>query len=86
MPDRTIVIDVPVELGLERARRTNVPDRLEQESVAFHERVRQGFLAIAAAEPERVRVVDGTQNLHEVFAAVEAAVADLFPELELPRG
>lgn len=82
-PDRTVVIDVPAVLGLERARRTNVPDRLEQESVDFHERVRQGFLAIAAAEPARVRVVDGTRDIHEVYYAAAFEVADLFPDVDL---
>lgn len=86
VPDRTIVIDVPIELGLERAGRSNIPDRLEQESPEFHDRVRQGFLAIAAAEPDRVRVVDGTLDLPEVYDAIVAALADLFPELESPRG
>jgi dTMP kinase len=60
-PDLTLLLDVPVAIGLERAGRRSAPDRFEQQAQQFHERVRQAYLAIAAAEPRRVRVVDASQ-------------------------
>lgn len=74
-PDLTIVLDVPVEVGLARAARQRRPDRYEADERAFHERVRQGFLAIAAAEPERCAVVDATRPADEVRAAVLRLIA-----------
>ena len=61
-PDRTYLIDVPIELGLERAKqRTDVPpDRFESESRAFFEAVRTRYLEIARREPERIVVLRGT--------------------------
>ncbi len=55
-PDLTVLLDVDPELGLQRL---NAPDRLESEPVAFHQRVRQSFLALAAADPEHYLVIDG---------------------------
>ena len=80
-PDRTVVLDVPVELGLERATRHGVADRLEGAGREFHERVRHGFLRIAADDPTRVRVVSAIPPRSEVFAAIVAEVADLFDGL-----
>lgn len=62
MPDLTILIDVPANIGLARAktrRGSGTADRFEAESVEFHEELRQAFLAIAAREPKRFAVVDG---------------------------
>ena len=74
MPDLTIVLDVPVETGLARKSPADVT-RFEAEfDIAFHERVREGFLAIAAAEPERVVVVDATRRRDEVAAEIAAIV------------
>ncbi|MBM4142235.1 MAG: dTMP kinase [Lentisphaerae bacterium] len=63
VPDLTFLLDVPVREGAERVRRRNAAlgggrDRFEQESEAFHERVREGYLALAARDPRRFRVVD----------------------------
>ena len=57
-PDMTIVFDVPVATGLQRRRAHRQINRLDLESVTFHERVRKGFLQLARQEPRRVRVVD----------------------------
>ena len=62
MPDLTILIDVPANIGLARAktrRGTGAADRFEAESVEFHEELRQAFLDIAAREPKRFAVIDG---------------------------
>lgn len=76
-PRLTIVIDVPVEEGLQRATRDGASDRIEREMPAFHERVRAGYLRLAEREPERVRVVDGTRSIDAVAADIRALVDDL---------
>ena len=67
-PDLTIVLDVPVEVGLARAGRRSAPDRFEREQLAFHEAVRAAYRTIAAREPGRVQVVDAEQPLPRVQA------------------
>lgn len=76
VPDRTLVLDVDPAVGIERATRSGA-DRLEAEGVAFHERVRAGFAAIAAEEPERVRIVDASGDRDTVSALVAAALSDV---------
>jgi dTMP kinase len=70
----TIVIDLQPEQGRRRFA-TRESDRLEQESVSFHRRVRDGYCALAAAAPERIRVVDGSGAADAVQARVWAQVA-----------
>ncbi len=60
-PDLTILLDVPVQEGLKRKAGTGNNDRFEQTDLAFHQRVRQGYLAMAQEEPGRWFVVDATQ-------------------------
>lgn len=69
-PDLTLLLDLDVNIGLERARHRGRKDRLEREAVAFHQRVRDGFLALAAAEPERIAIIDGNAPVEEVHAAI----------------
>jgi dTMP kinase len=72
-PDLTFVLDCPVEVGLSRTRQRRgnaAVDRFEGEEVAFHERVRAGFLALARADPERIRVLDGTRSADEVHEQI----------------
>ena len=76
VPTRTLVIDVDPGLGVERATHAGA-DRLEGEDAAFHQRVREGYLAIAEREPDRVRVVDGAGSIDEVAARVVSALSDL---------
>jgi len=74
-PDLTIVLDCPVETGLERTRkRVRAPDRFESEQVEFHRRVRKGFLEIARSDPTRVIVLDSTQPKPTVTTAIVDAV------------
>ncbi|MBI3301467.1 MAG: dTMP kinase [Deltaproteobacteria bacterium] len=80
MPALTLLLNLPVAEGLRRAgqRRssTEVVDHFEAESVAFHERVRAGFLEVARAEPERVRVVDAVRSVEEIHREILAVVLD----------
>lgn len=76
-PDRTLVLDLAVEEGLERARRGNDGDRFERERQDFFERVRQCYLDRAAAEPQRMRVIAAGGPVEAVAEALLAAVGDL---------
>ncbi len=76
-PDLTLLLDVPVEIGLQRAFDRGEPDRFEQEARDFFERVRQGYLERAAAEPERFRVIDASRPLSEVQQQIREALAPL---------
>jgi dTMP kinase len=75
-PDLTLVLDVPVEIGLSRiAARPGAPDRFERLDRAFHDRLRQGYRDIADAEWARCVLIDGTGAAAEVHRAILAAVA-----------
>lgn len=74
-PHITVLLDLDPELGLERAAARGQPDRLERADLGFHRRVRQGFLDIAAAEPERFLVLDGEQGANELEKQIWSAVA-----------
>lgn len=75
-PDLTLVFDLPVKEGLDRAKaRGGGEDRYERMDLGFHERLRQGFLAIAAQAPERCVVVDASGDVETVAGRVWAAVA-----------
>ena len=74
-PDTVILLDMPPQIGLARARARGALDRFEQEEQAFFERVRQGYLERAAAFPDRYVVVDATQELSEVQRSLEVVMA-----------
>ncbi|MDQ6917296.1 MAG: dTMP kinase [Pseudomonadota bacterium] len=76
-PDRTIVFDVPVDVGRERIANGRALDKFERQQSEFFERVRATYLARAAAEPRRCRVVDSTQPLAKVRAQLAQIVASL---------
>lgn len=73
-PDVTVLIDVPVEVSL--ARLDGSPDRFESETADFHERVRRGYLELAATDDSWV-VIDGTGTIDEVTGLVKAALDDI---------
>jgi dTMP kinase len=78
-PDLTIYLDLPVEQGLGRKRqalsqRSGEWNRLDQEDVEFHRRVRQGYLELAAAEPERWLLVDARPSVAEIHRRIREAV------------
>lgn len=74
-PDLTLVLDVEPALGLQRAALARSVDRMEQESLDFHERLRKGFLAIAEANPDRVVLIDANQDAPRVQDALRKAVS-----------
>jgi dTMP kinase len=75
-PDLTLFLDLPVAQGLARAGARAELDRFEREEIAFFERVRQGYLSQAAAEPQRYRVVDAAPPLPEVQLQLNHIIDD----------
>jgi dTMP kinase len=87
VPDLTLVLDVPVELGLERVtlrRGEAAPDRFEAENVEFHQKLREAFLAIAAAEPQRCVVIDAGAAKEAVARKIWNTVGTRLDPLTFP--
>jgi dTMP kinase len=78
MPDITIVLDVPTELGLARIRQraTDLPDRMERENIEFYNKVRDGYLVLAKSMSDRFVVIDGTQNQDAIAKKIWTAVKE----------
>jgi dTMP kinase len=73
-PTLTIIIDLPAEIGLGRLKSK---DRLESQPIAFHERVRQEFLQLAALDPERYLIVDGNQTIDDIHTVIISRVSQI---------
>ncbi|HKO10242.1 MAG TPA: thymidylate kinase, partial [Alphaproteobacteria bacterium] len=74
-----LILDLPVEIGLARAAgRAGAENRYERMDLAFHERLREGFLEIARTAPGRCRVIDARGSLADVQAALRRAIAERF--------
>ena len=77
-PDRTLMLDMPVEMGLARAQaRGEGGDRYERMGADFHRRLRDGFLALAREDGQCCRVIDATQDMASVHNAILAQIKDL---------
>ncbi len=80
-PDLTILLDIDAATGVERARGRNNSRgldreaRFENEAIAFHERVRQGYLTLARAEPDRIRIVEASRPMDAIQAEIRKIVA-----------
>jgi hypothetical protein len=81
-PDLVVVLDVDPVVGLARA--GDSPDRIEAESLAFHRRVRDGFLQLAEKDPERYLVVAADQTPEQVLAAVQARLLTVVRPMPVP--
>ena len=79
-PDRTWLFDVPLEVARRRLADARHPDRFECEEAAFFERTRAAYLARAQADPKRIRLVDSTQSVQAVRAALEASMHELLAQ------
>ena len=73
-PDLTLLLDAPVELGMARAEKRGEADRLDSEDAGFYQRVRDGYLGLATAEPQRFAVIDASQELAQVQAAIQLEI------------
>lgn len=79
-PDLTILLDAPAEIGMDRAGRRGAADRLEIEKTEFYARVREGYLALAESEPERFAIIDASQTLDDVQAAIKKKLVGLLDD------
>ena len=84
-PDLTILLDLPPEVGLARKSAAETTRFEAGFDLAFHERVRAGFLALASAEPDRFAVIDASAPFDAVFDTITATVADRLPALAAVR-
>lgn len=75
-PDLTLVLDVPVVVGLARAKRRSAADRFEQEDLEFFERVRTVYLERASQHPDRYRIIDANQSIETVQAEINNVLAE----------
>ncbi|WP_417223159.1 dTMP kinase [Amphritea sp.] len=79
-PDLTILLDLPVEIGLARARERGELDRFENERMAFFEQVRNAYLERAAADPQRFAVIDASGTLEQVQAQIASVLEHYLQE------
>jgi dTMP kinase len=79
MPDLTLVIDVPMEVSLERIRQraSDIPDRMERENIGFYKKIREGYLFLAKSMPERLAVIDGAKTEEVIEKKIWAEVQKL---------
>ncbi len=78
VPDLTFFLDIDIETGLKRLDRQGSRDRMESETIQFKERVRRGFLELAAAEPERFHTVDGTRSESDLHGEIVSVIKKRF--------
>ena len=77
-PDLTLLFDLPVEVSLERTKKRGELDRFEKEEIEFHKRIREAYLELAKHHPDRIKVIDGSQDLKKVQAKVVRTIKKLF--------
>lgn len=82
IPDLTFLVDLPPETGLARATLDGLADRIENESIEFHTRVREGFLTLAGNYPDRIHVIDALQSIEEISIQVRDIVASKLVDRE----
>lgn len=73
-PDLTLILDAPAEVAMARTEKRGEADRLDSEETGFYQRAREGYLGLAAAEPDRFAVVDASQELAQVQAAIAVEI------------
>ncbi|HNS52019.1 MAG TPA: dTMP kinase [Anaerolineae bacterium] len=88
LPDVTLLLDLPVEVGLQRKQggSGDAWNRMEQKLLDYHDRVRAGYLSMAAAEPQRWVVLDGSQSRDQVQSAIREALLPRLGQSSLTKG
>ena len=76
-PDMTLILDLPVNVGLERAGKRSAPDRFELEKHDFFNKVRDTYLARAAAQPQRYEVIDASPSIPEVQQSIQTVLENM---------
>ena len=80
-PDVTFVLDLPVEIGLQRVQNSRDGlDRLEREKIEFHRRLREGYQILAKQEPQRLKIIDSQVNSEQVYAQIQAIIQPLLQQ------
>ena len=80
-PDVTFVLDLPVEIGLQRVQNSRGGlDRLEREKIEFHRRLREGYQTIAQQEPQRLKMIDAQVSPKQVYAQIQSIIQPLLPQ------
>ncbi len=77
IPDMTLLLDVPVELGMSRVEKRGSKDRIEMEKMDFFERVRQAYIDRSKAYPERIRLIDSSQNIEHTTKQIRVILDSL---------
>ncbi len=75
-PDLTLILDLPIEVGLERAGKRSAPDRFESEAHNFFQKVRETYLDIAKNNPKRVKVIDASLPLTQVQSQIKTVMGN----------
>jgi dTMP kinase len=75
-PDLTILLNLPVRVGLSRLEKRSGKTKIDEEPVEFHERVRNGYISIAQKEPKRIKVVNATRDIDEVQEEIRTVVLE----------
>ncbi len=84
-PDSTFLLDLPAEAGLQRARERGSVDRMMGETLAFHQRIRDGFLQLAQEEPNRITIIDASQSVDAIQAELQRQVRRRLEERCAPK-
>lgn len=79
-PDLTLLLDAPIQLGMQRAEQRGNLDRFESEKMAFFEKVRQAYLSIAEQQSERMKIIDATQSLESVQSQIKHVLSPFIYE------
>ena len=77
-PDLTVLLDAPAGIGMQRAKTRGEGDRMDNEALAFYQRVRAGYLALAKRDPQRFVVIDAGRPLDDVRAQIESEMTQFF--------
>lgn len=77
MPDATFLLSLPAEVGISRKKDQKELDRMEKESLEFHKKVAEGYLKLAEKYPERIRVIDATQDVETISGLIKKQVYDI---------
>jgi len=80
-PDLTLLLDAPIEVGMARTEERGGADRLDSQTASFYQTVRDAYLGLAAAEPERFAVIDATQSLHQVQVDIAVEINRLLHDI-----
>lgn len=81
MPDMTLFFDLPPEKGILRKKNQHDLDRMEQESLDFHNRVYEGYISLAEKYPKRIKRIDASMSVEKVWAETKKCLDELFDKL-----